>query len=241
VRYLIYVTSDIHGCFEEYKELLSLINLRDEDTLYVLGDVVDRGSDGMKVLLDMMSRPNVIPIAGNHDYLAALVLEKLCVEVTEENAENYLDSEFMKVYTMWIADGGNPTLTAFRQLPAGQRADVLDYLSDFLPYAQVAVNGQRFILVHAGLMNFSKERDLNDYSLYELIFERTDYSKVYFKDLFLVTGHTPTSLIDDKYSGRIYKKNNHIAIDCGVIYGGRLAALCLDTQEEYYAGQALAL
>lgn len=238
---MIFVVSDIHGCYEEYRELLELMNLRDGDALYVLGDVVDRGRDGIKVLLDMMSRPNVIPIAGNHDYLASVILEQLCVEITLDNADNYLDAEFMKIYTMWIADGGNPTLTSFKQLPRGLRAKVLDYLSDFLPYAQVEVNGRQFILVHAGLMNFSKERDLKDYALYERIFERTDYSKVYFSDRFLVTGHTPTSHINESGSSRIYKENNHFAIDCGAIYGGRLAALCLDTLEEYYVRQALVI
>ncbi len=35
--------------------------------------------------------------------------------------------------------------------------------------------------------------------------------------------------------GSIYKGNNHIAIDCGCnIPRGRLAAICLDTWEEYY-------
>ena len=36
--------------------------------------------------------------------------------------------------------------------------------------------------------------------------------------------------------GYIYKKNHHIAIDCGsFIPGGRLAAICLDTGEEFYS------
>ena len=35
-------------------------------------------------------------------------------------------------------------------------------------------------------------------------------------------------------SVRIYKKNNHIAIDCGAVYGNRLGCICLDTMEEFY-------
>jgi len=35
--------------------------------------------------------------------------------------------------------------------------------------------------------------------------------------------------------GFIFRNNNHIAIDCGACFpGGRLAAICLDTDEEYY-------
>lgn len=41
---------------------------------------------------------------------------------------------------------------------------------------------------------------------------------------------------DEPSAGRIIKKNNHIAIDCGgFLHGGRLAAICLDNGEKYYA------
>ena len=49
-----YVISDIHGHFDKYKEMLEKINFTDGDTLYILGDVVDRGPDGIKILQDMM-------------------------------------------------------------------------------------------------------------------------------------------------------------------------------------------
>ena len=40
---MLYVCSDIHGCYDEYLELLKKIKFRDSDDLYVLGDAVDRG------------------------------------------------------------------------------------------------------------------------------------------------------------------------------------------------------
>ena len=42
---MIYVTGDIHGCYAQYRRLLEQIGLRESDTLYVLGDVVDRGPE----------------------------------------------------------------------------------------------------------------------------------------------------------------------------------------------------
>ena len=83
-----YVMSDLHGCYQEYREALEKINFNEQDTLYVLGDVVDRGPEPIKLLQNMMLRPNVLPIIGNHEYMALTVLKKLCVEITEENAEN---------------------------------------------------------------------------------------------------------------------------------------------------------
>jgi serine/threonine protein phosphatase 1 len=60
--------------------------------------------------------------------------------------------------------------------------------------------------------------------------------KTYFPDKYVVTGHTPTQMIEQNPKpGFIYRKNNHIAIDCGANFpDGRLAAICLDTGEEYY-------
>ena len=71
---MVYVISDIHGCYDEYIELLKKINFCDEDELYILGDVVDRGAEPIKVLQDMMLRANVYPILGNHDYMKRLFL-----------------------------------------------------------------------------------------------------------------------------------------------------------------------
>ena len=62
---MIYVMSDIHGCYEEYLEVLRVIDFRDEDQLYVLGDMVDRGKEPIKLLMDMMSRHNVFPLYCN--------------------------------------------------------------------------------------------------------------------------------------------------------------------------------
>lgn len=39
---MIYVMSDIHGNMRRFKSIMSQINLQAEDTLYILGDVIDR-------------------------------------------------------------------------------------------------------------------------------------------------------------------------------------------------------
>ena len=59
----IYCMSDIHGEYDKYIKMLDTINFGSKDTLYVLGDVVDRGPNPMAVLFDMMKRPNVVPLS----------------------------------------------------------------------------------------------------------------------------------------------------------------------------------
>ena len=65
-----YLMSDIHGNYDKYMKMLDLIRFTDRDELYVLGDVVDRGAESMKILRDMSLRINVFPILGNHDWTA---------------------------------------------------------------------------------------------------------------------------------------------------------------------------
>ena len=74
---MIYAISDLHGCYDKYVRMLEKINFNDSDTLYILGDIVDRGSDGIKILLDIYNRKNVIALRGNHDYLAHYLLWQL--------------------------------------------------------------------------------------------------------------------------------------------------------------------
>ena len=82
-----YCVSDIHGDHDKYFRILKEISFSEDDTLFVLGDVVDRGPQSMEVLLDMMGRPNVIPIVGNHEFMAARCLRDLAREITDESIE----------------------------------------------------------------------------------------------------------------------------------------------------------
>ena len=54
-----YVVSDIHGNLENWKSILKKINLKEDDELYVLGDVIDRHPNGIDILLQIMSMKDV--------------------------------------------------------------------------------------------------------------------------------------------------------------------------------------
>lgn len=104
-------------------------------------------------------------------------------------------------------------------------------------YEELTVNGQKYLLVHAGLGDYDPEKNIEDYSLKNLVWDRNDYNTRYFEDVTVITGHTPTQLIKgNPKPGSIYRHLNNIAIDCGChIPGGRLAAICLETGEEFYS------
>ena len=50
-----FVIGDIHGELEQLKTLIQKINLNDEDELYVLGDVIDRGLSSIEALQYLMT------------------------------------------------------------------------------------------------------------------------------------------------------------------------------------------
>lgn len=233
---MIYIISDIHGCYEEYRELLEKIKFSDTDELFVLGDAVDRGPEPMKVLQDMMMRPNVYPILGNHDYIALTILKKLNVEIREDNVETHLSKEDILDYFYWHKDGGKTTIEKFKELSREEREEILEYLEEFSIYNEIFLNGKHYVLAHADIHNFSETKDLKEYKLSDFIFYRADYDVRYFSDknTYLVTGHTPTVLLNDDREPRVFEENGHIAIDCGCVFGFKLAAYCLNNGEITY-------
>ena len=105
-----YVISDIHGCYKEVKTLLKNIGFSSADTLFGLGDMVDRGPDPIGVLRLMASYPNIYPLAGNHEFIMMSILQKLMQEISEDNIESTLTEEFLHKYNLWIEDGGATTI-----------------------------------------------------------------------------------------------------------------------------------
>lgn len=232
---MIYAVSDLHGEYEKYVALLATIHFCENDTLYVLGDIVDRGPDPIRILQDMASRPNIYPLMGNHEFMALDLLRHLMVEITAENYQTHMDEARMTSLLEWQLNGGSTTLAGFQKLSLPERFDLLDYVSDFPLYDAVDLGDRTFLLVHAGLGGFQKNKPLRSYTPQELLFSRPDYDRQYFDDpsIYIVSGHTPTLAITGK--AEIYHSCHNILIDCGASYEkGRLACLCLDTLEEYY-------
>ncbi len=235
--FLTYVCSDIHGRYDKYKTLLEAISLKDSDTLYVLGDVIDRGPEGVKILQDMMCRPNVFPLLGNHEAVAAMCLPWLMEEITDASIES-LTGVQLGAFQDWLANGGMPTLQALRALSQSERQDILDYIRDMDLYAEVEAGGRAFVLTHAGLDHFAPDKPMTDYTLEDFLFSRPAPESVYWPDKTLVFGHTPTrtlwEAVGQPPKDEIFRGASFIDIDCGCGFDGRLGCLCLDSMEESY-------
>lgn len=128
-----YVVSDIHGEADRFYALLEKIQFSDSDVLYILGDVVDRGPDGIALLQRIMVTPNMVMILGNHEHMML----------------NYLvpDPDPVAI-RRWNKNGNRPTLDAFLKLKASEQRSILEYLQSLPTHLVIEINGRRFYLVH---------------------------------------------------------------------------------------------
>ena len=225
---MIYVMSDLHGCYDLYIKMLEKISFCEEDTMYILGDVVDRGKDGMKILLDIATKKNIICLRGNHDQQAAILLSNL-YRLEEKNCPKAL----VEVYKMWLSDGGNATLMEYLKLSETEQKTAISILRTAALSKNIVVNGTEYLLAHT-VPEVERLEDYEKWEVEEYTLGEPDYEELYFVDKYIITGHTPTGLIDKNFKGKIWKGNNHIAIDCGAVFTGTLGCLCLDTMEEFY-------
>ena len=159
-----YAMSDLHGRYDKYIEMLNRINYSDEDEMYLLGDICDRGPETAQIYLDIMKRDNIHCIMGNHEkmLLEALpfsfgfLLEKYGYSAT-------LDFE------IWSACGGGRTCASLIEVGVDHAIDIYNYILSFPFYRVVKVNEKNYLLVHAGIDNYDHTKPLGDYLPEELV------------------------------------------------------------------------
>lgn len=170
-----YVISDIHGEYDMFMELLDIISFKDLDVLYVLGDVLDREPNPIKTLKKLMKMPNVVCIIGNHELMALESLQFLMQEVASDGIKK-LDAQMLDAFLVWAEhNGGQTTIGEFRQLNRDEQNEIIEFLKDFSVYEEIDVAGKKYLLVHAGLGMYFPGKDIEDYSLEELVWKRAEY------------------------------------------------------------------
>lgn len=235
-----YVSSDLHGCHPQaFIRLLDRAGFCEDDELYILGDVIDRGEFGAEMLLWITQQPNVRLILGNHEALMRSC-SFLFDEVTDESLAK-LTPESLALVQNWIDNGGQPTIRGLKRLmlkdPSLVRG-IFDYLREEATlYDELILDGKRFILVHAGLGNFSPDKALSDYSAEELLMIRPAPDERYFDDATVIFGHTPTAYYGTEHNGRAFHGPGWVCIDTGAAMGGKPMLLRLEDMAEIYLPQ----
>lgn len=213
---MIYLMSDLHGETGLFVRMLQKINFSGNDTLYVLGDVIDRCPGGITLLQWIMAAPNMILLKGNHE---AMLLDAYATDGSHGALRR------------WFACGGDVTYHRMQQLPPDERESILHYLTHLPEELELCVNGRTFHLVHGRPSKESLQR----------LWHRPWSGERLFHDKTTIVGHTPTvhfGAITDKGQQRIFFDHSFIAIDCGCgKYSDpskRLGCLRLDDLKTFY-------
>lgn len=224
---MIYVMSDIHGNRRRFDSVMSQINLQPDDTLYILGDVVDRYPFGIEILQKLMAMSNVKMLKGNH-------------EVMFEHAVK------TGRFSLWNWNGGNVTHEAFQKLSKEQQREIIKFIQELPINIDVEVNGIKYKLVHGSPMEWF-DRRLTDYDTAEefAVWQRIDPFDAADSDYVTIFGHTPTIHYQSDCIASIWYGQNAIGIDCGSGFKStkkrkfRLACLRLDDMAEFYSEEGI--
>ena len=221
----VYVCSDLHGKYDAYMTVIE--RLGKDDKLYILGDVIDRGDDGIKILQDIMERQKdgqVEFLMGNHEHLMMQTLL---------GNKRYEDIWFK-------GNGGDVTYKEFEKLTPEKQEEMKEFLMNTAIYKQIEAGNQDYYLVHAKAIQdldetsqtFKQMMDNGqELKILETLESRApkhckeeDIPK---KDMFTIIGHTPTF-------NTIELGKGYIDIDCGIAYGEQLALVNLTEGEVQY-------
>ena len=110
---------------------------------------------------------------------------------------------------------------------------ILEYLKECPLYETVCIKDKDYLLVHAGLDNFSPDKKIDDYTADELIWTWPEIDDEYYTDIMTIFGHTSTSSYGEEYMGKIIKTKTWMDIDVGAGFGREPVLLRLDDMKEF--------
>lgn len=230
---MIYVTSDLHGYpLERIQELLKKANFSNDDFCYVLGDVIDRGNEGIKTLRWLLTQPNIQVLMGNHEKMFASC-DFLFDDISYTAVDN-LDKEQKECFTTWMANGARATINEVTTLNHKVISYVLGKVKQLPMYKMLSIGDKAFMLTHSGLGGFTIDKKLCDYSPKELLWNRPKITDTYSQEFTTVFGHTPTHYYGEKYKGKAIITDTWIDIDTGAACGLSPMLLRLDDMKEFY-------
>lgn len=271
---MIYVISDVFGRIDAFHNILRQIDLKDDDTLYVLGNVIDGDQKGIEIIEEIMESKNIKLLLGNHEYMMMKVINNLygvwppvCLDGKDA--------------ALWAYNGGKETIKDLTLLPREESSKLFDFLNSCQYEETVVINGKKYVLTNSTPKSFYKAwltkegESLQNNAVYSCdkdfaVWHRLKDGEIP-NNCIVVHGHTCVWDYDEEKKSVVYKKmhpdqepeeedeemkesqsaneflpsvrikGKDIAINCGGYkmsgrqLPGRLACLCLDTMEEFYA------
>lgn len=213
-----YACTDLHGSLWAWNKIKEI--LQPDDTLYFLGDAIDRGEHGYTIMLDMLTDERVIYLCGNHE------------DMMYDYYKSY-DSD-------WKRNGYEPTL---REIKKYHDNETLNFALNMIPQLPICAeyinaNGVCVFMSHSGYCDMLQPSDWR----YDFLWNRAHFIKTddVPDNTVVIHGHTPISFVKSKIEN-IYTENiqdvywyaNHkkCCMDMGTVWLDVFALMDLDTLE----------
>ena len=211
----LFALGDIHGCSTALGTLIAAIDPRPEDTLVVLGDVIDFGPDSkgaVQQLIELSHRCRLILIEGNHEEVLFRAIE------------------FPSELNSWIYSGGEDTLKSYPGRDENELIDPNHF--DFLKRESRDYHEtDEFIFVHANYFpNLRMEQQSSRTLRWEFI--EPERMAPHYSGKTVIAGHTPQT------SGEVLDLGFLLCIDTDCSRGGWLTALEIRSGEMFQASES---
>jgi len=225
--------SDVHGDVDTFKRGLEKINFSDDDYLFIIGDMYEKGDEGknletLNYFIELSKRDNVFPMAGNCDEVFRFILPL-------DARDSFLYYTLIKKHSVLndIADEMGYTLSSDMNVK-----DFVDrvkteykYIYDFMESLDdVIFINDSIVLVHGGI------DDINNIPEDSISVLKNDdfYEKSKPQTRMMIVGHNPTRnyRADVSCVNPIFDfKKNIISIDGGnhIVKGGQLNFVILES------------
>lgn len=196
------VVGDIHGCYDELMDLLNQVGFGADDRLISVGDLITKGPKNREVLDLFMTDPRFSSVMGNHD----LALRR------RWNGEK-----------LKLKDSQKPTHKELKK----DKEHYVAYLNS-IPFV---IDLGTHLVVHAGLrpgveLQSQTSEDLTELRSLGKHRESRDgpaWYESYEGDKVVLFGHWPAS--------KPRRGKKAIGLDTGCVYGHRLTAYIIETEE----------
>ena len=244
----IYLVSDVHGCFDELMAVLELVEFSNDDTLFILGDLIDRGPKIGECIEWIVAQnannaeSNVNFLMGNHEEMATWAF-----------AGRWSEYDFDEVYVNpWLRNGGGETIGQMKELDASTVDDFARIVSHAPKAKALKVNGEVVLMCHAGIRPAEPESEVGEWliqSAGDLLWIGNEwYCAPEQAPFHVVSGHVPVyalagqpvipdcpyEIVQAGESWHMMHWGSKHDIDCGCVYGGNMGLLRLHDWQEFY-------
>lgn len=210
-----YAITDLHGDYDIWLKIKQFLN--PDDKIYFLGDAIDRGYNGYKLLIELLSDERVTFIIGNHE---DMMIQALQEEQTFGIGDVWHDR--------WMYNGGYTTYIDWQN--NGADYSIIPAFNTLMKKFDVYKNteGKEIYLSHSGFIPKSINDSYQFLDLWnrKILFEGDSLNRT------IVCGHTPVQTICKDILYPI-KLHSIIDIDLGTFHSQRACVLNLDTFEYY--------